>query len=550
MNDVNIRYLELLLKTYQLNQSYSVVLDDLEIVLCTSRRNVSTVMSKLAHIGWVDWQPAVGRGKSSKLKVNKSLQQALSIVFLYELEHAQSKIISKLLENYGLTAVRALNVAAEELNEKNEKANSVLISSYPWVNTIDPVKTYRESELQVINSVYDVLIKQDKDGTLQPGLAHFWEQNDKVISVWIRPLIYRHDGELLSTQDIVWSLERLRTCSGPVSELVSCIENIEIAAPDRINITLKYPNRLFIYALAMPYAAIVCREQFCLGNGYTCHVGTGPYKVDRWNGESLTLKAHNDYYAARALIEKVTLSHNTEIIENTLSFNQQVGEIEVEPINAFSYLTYHPREKSELSLATWQELANYIKMQKYSYDEESAVEGVDLQPCGKSNRSTPTPKLKGRVVIAEPIWTIPSLIRNAKWLHRLIRSTGLDLDIHIVEDISRPEEVKQHADLMLVEEVIEAPQEYGTYEWLSVSTGLRFTYNQQEMEQHQQRIRLAVSSSDPLAGLQSIERELYANNRCVALFRGKEEVAKAQQVRGVQIKPTGYSDFYKLWISK
>ena len=41
-----------------------------------------------------------------------------------------------------------------------------------------------------------------------------------VISLWLRPLIYRHDGELLAIEDVVWSLERLRDYSGPVRDLV------------------------------------------------------------------------------------------------------------------------------------------------------------------------------------------------------------------------------------------------------------------------------------------------------------------------------------------
>ena len=66
--------------------------------------------------------------RAVKLKVKKSLQQVLSIIFLYELEQAQSKVITKLLESYGLVAIRALSVAAEEFNERNEQVNSVFIS--------------------------------------------------------------------------------------------------------------------------------------------------------------------------------------------------------------------------------------------------------------------------------------------------------------------------------------------------------------------------------------------------------------------------------------
>lgn len=152
--------------------------------------------------------------------------------------------------------------------------------------------------------------------------------------------------------------------------------------------------------------------------------------------------------------------------------------------------------------------------------------------------------------MTEPVWTIPSLIRNTKWLHRVIRSTGLELEVYLVEDISCPEEASHHADLMLVEEVIESPLEYGLYEWLSVSTGLRFALTDQEMEAHQGAIRDAVGADESLQKLTKIEQSLYETKRCVPLFCGQEEVAKAQQVRGVQVNPTGYSDFYKLWIAR
>lgn len=550
MNSVNLRYLDTLTKRYQLNHFYSVTLDELELALFTSRRNVTTVMKNLALCGWVDWKPAVGRSKSSRLKVTKSLQQALSAVFLHELEQSQSKVIAKLLECYGLTAVRALNIAAEELSQKNEQGNSVLISCYPAVNTLDPAKTYREAELHVIKSVYDTLLKQDKDGVLRPGLAHAWETNDRVVTIWLRPLVYRHDGELLSVNDVAWSLERLRDSSGPVRDLIRCIEKVEIASSNKIEITLHYPNRLFTYALAMPYTAIVCRDQLCFGHGYTCSIGTGPYKVENWNKERIALKAHNDFYSARALIEKVTLSHNTDIFENALSFNQVVGEVEVESINALSYLTYRERKNSELSPETWYQLAEFISRSKYQFDKLSAAEGVELKNAVEPTCSETPPSLIGRVVIAEPVWTIPSLIRNTKWLHRVIRSTGLELEVYLVEDISCPEEASHHADLMLVEEVIESPLEYGLYEWLSVSTGLRFALTDQEMEAHQGAIRDAVGADESLQKLTKIEQSLYETKRCVPLFCGQEEVAKAQQVRGVQVNPTGYSDFYKLWIAR
>ncbi|WP_192850139.1 SgrR family transcriptional regulator, partial [Vibrio parahaemolyticus] len=60
MNDVNLRYLDFLLKHFEPHKHHLVTLSELESVICTSRRNVSIVMKKLAAYGWVDLPPAIG----------------------------------------------------------------------------------------------------------------------------------------------------------------------------------------------------------------------------------------------------------------------------------------------------------------------------------------------------------------------------------------------------------------------------------------------------------------------------------------------------------
>ncbi|WP_196387451.1 hypothetical protein [Vibrio cidicii] len=42
--------------------------------------------------------------------------------------------------------------------------------------------------------------------------------------------------------------------------------------------------------------------------------------------------------------------------------------------------------------------------------------------------------------------------------------------------------------------------------------------------------------------------QIYQHKRILPLFAGKEAITKARQVKGIQVKKTGYSDFYQLWI--
>ncbi|MDC5818458.1 ABC transporter substrate-binding protein [Vibrio europaeus] len=550
MSDVNIRHLDLLLKQYELHQSYSVSLDELESVLCTSRRNVSIVMKKLAKLGWIEWVPAIGRSNASSLKVTTSLHQALTEFLISELGKGRLSLVGKLIEMYGKVAIRALSVATEITSHENESTNSVLISSYPWVDTVDPTKTFRHTELHVAKSIYDVLLKQDSKGNLKPSLAHDWSVEGRTVHLWLRPEVYRHDGELLQTQDVAWSLKRLMEIDGPVKELWSCVDSIEIISPECIEITLHYTNYLFPYMLAMPNASIVCRDKRFFRGGTCYHIGTGPFKIEDWCNESIKLTAHKEYFSTRALLEKLTLSYSEFSGLNSLSFNLESETVEEQRISAISYLTYKRRHNSEISTEQWATLAGYIDEQKKLFDLPRAVDNVCLKQASPCLKVQEIPILTGKVVLAEPVWTIPILARNAEWLHEVIRSTGLELEVVTVPNISEPQSVSDTADLLLIEDVIEMPIDYGVYEWLCIATGLRFGFNTVQMKKHHASIRRAVGSRFPFGELMKIEQSLRSDYVYLPLFSGGETVVRTEQVRGVQVRNTGYSDFYRLWIGR
>ncbi|MCG9641335.1 ABC transporter substrate-binding protein [Vibrio sp. Isolate34] len=550
MNDVNLRHLDQLLKHFDIRLSHSIGLGELEVALCTSKRNVSIVMKKLSEQGWIEWLPAVGRSNSSKLTIKKSLQQAITELLISELNKGSFKLVSRLVDLYGSTAVRALTLATEHLNQTNELSNAVLIASYPWVNTIDPIKTFRHAELHIAKSVYDVLLVQSPDGDIMPSLAHDWVMEDTRMTLWLRPGVYRHDGEILQVEDVVWSIRRLIEGNGPIKELWQCVERVDAVGPNCLVITLKYANKFFPYMLAMSNASIVCRDIQNFDGQYSYHIGTGPFKIERWCQDSIQLRAHKDYFSTRALLERITLSHANEDMQNMISYNCPSDQVEIQSISALFYLTYRERLGSGISRETWCELAGYIHQQKQLYDPINAVESLAFEPCKAQLEIIACPSLRGKIVLAEPRWTIPYLIRNSQWLHDVIRSTGLELEVMIVDNISHPHLVSELADILLIEDVIEAPIDYGTYEWLSVSTGLRFSFDRFKMDEHLSKVKRAISLDSPKSELIKIEKNLRLSYTYLPLFSGYEEMSRTQQVRGFQVRNTGYSDFYRLWIDQ
>ena len=145
--------------------------------------------------------------------------------------------------------------------------------------------------------------------------------------------------------------------------------------------------------------------------------------------------------------------------------------------------------------------------------------------------------------------TIPLLQDMADWLQQTIVKTGVTMEVVELPNISDPSSMSELADLLFIEEIIEQPKDYGLYDWLLAASGLRFIFNSSEMKEHCEIVRTAVSGDNPIDGLKNIEQSLYQQKLLCPLFHGKEKVFNSIEVQGVEINQTGYSDFYKLWIS-
>ncbi|ELV8624883.1 SgrR family transcriptional regulator [Vibrio cidicii] len=549
MKEANIRRLNQLLNRYERYHCYQVILDELEQVLSTSRRNVSIILKNLSDLEWIEWRPSVGRGKASQLIIRSSLSDALQQVLKEELKQGRFQLVTRLLELYGATTVNALALATAAQNDWNEANSALLITHYPWVDSLDPQRTVRHAELHVIRSIYDTLLKQNIEGKLKPSLAHDWQMEGDMLTLWLRPDIQRHDGKILSASDVVWSLKRLQG-EGPVVHLFEQVESVSASSPTQVEIQLKRANTLFPYVLAMPHASVVCPEVIHFDDKHCYHCGTGPFRLHHWNNEHLVLKRHEYYFAESALLTQITLSHADEKLANVMSFNQGEGATETTMLSAFSYLTYNQRAQAGIAEEDWHTLFTYLEQRKGQYAPQRAVSGLCSQSEISLISSLAIPQLHGTLVLAEPKWTLPYLQATADWLHQAIRATGLTLQVLELTEISHPESVRAEADLLLIEEVIESPLEYGVYEWLLIASGLRFVFTEHEWRMHHEKIAAAVAADNPVEGLANIEQALYQHRRILPLFAGKEAITKAQQVKGIQVKKTGYSDFYQLWIGE
>lgn len=553
MAEGTIRRLDQLLKTYDCHQTYQVRVEDLETVLATSRRNVALIVNRLVECDWIVWQPAVGRGQCSTLKIRVSLYDAVYQTIFDELKDERFELISKLIAQYRDVAVKALAQAMEVASMQYQSEDKILITQYPWVDQLCPRTTFRQSELQIIRSVYDTLFKIDAQGQLRTHLLRDYRFEGGKLTMWLRPDVYRHDGQLLTVEDVIYSLRQLKTVCGPVRHLYSDIRYIEAGPePFCIELGLATNNPLFLYTLCTPSAAITCRDVMEFGPRRVAPIGTGPFSIHHWDRSGLQLSKHLSYFGKSALVESVVLRHDGDILTEGMSYNIVDSDCEIHQLQSMSYLTVHERCHDRLSGEEWEALLTYIEAERQRL-AEWPMNPMRLPGAERlSAHSAPCPSLSGTFTLAHPKWTLPYLSATCRWLCEVLTQAGLTVKTIELTDVSSPESVSDRADFLFLEEVFESPYHYGVYEWLLTASGLRFAWDDTRLSQHVAAVhqRLGSVSSETIQmSLLDTLATLRKQRSIVPLFYGIETVSAARHIKGIQVNASGYSDFYKLWVS-
>lgn len=171
---------------------------------------------------------------------------------------------------------------------------------------LDPAQGKDRTSCSAYANIYDPLIFQDFEGNLKGGAAKSWEVSEDGIEYTfkIRKGIFFHNGEELTAEDVLFSMERLLAINRGFAYLFSgLVKTISTPSDDTVAIELNKPFGPFLKILTKFY--IVNKSQVLAnlkeGNfgelkDYGMNwlmdndAGSGPYKVVEM--------AHNQYLSA------------------------------------------------------------------------------------------------------------------------------------------------------------------------------------------------------------------------------------------------------------
>lgn len=195
-------------------------------------------------------------------------------------------------------------------------------------DTLDPAINLANAGFPLSNNLFDTLIRRDyasnAEGTgaaYVPGLAESWKQlDDLTLELTLRPGVVFHNGEALTSEDVVFTFERILDPGSKYAAARSQLGNIaRVEAPDErtVRIVTKRPDPVLIKMLAYPGAAIVPKRYFKeVGfDGFQSRpVGAGPYKlVSLKSDDRVVLDAFDRYWAGAPPAARITFRLIPEI---------------------------------------------------------------------------------------------------------------------------------------------------------------------------------------------------------------------------------------------
>ncbi len=200
--------------------------------------------------------------------------------------------------------------------------SEALVGSFTRLN---PVLDYTNSADQDVDRlIFSSLLNFDDRGLPVNDLVESMgiSQNGQNYNISLRENAVWHDGQPLTSEDVVFTIELLRSEDLPVPEDIRSLwQNVEAEALDESTFQFRLPEP---YAPFLDYLTFGILPKHLLGDlspaeiidsQFNLHpVGSGPYRFDQFlvEGDQITgvsLTAFEDYYNDPAFIEQFTFKY-------------------------------------------------------------------------------------------------------------------------------------------------------------------------------------------------------------------------------------------------
>ena len=223
------------------------------------------------------------------------------------------------------------NGVVDEENSSGEKSkkDTLIVAQAADIMSTDPLNAVNAYSISVNRHLYDYLINLNEDGTFSPMLAESWELiNPLLVELRLRQDVLFHNGEKMTAEDVVYSLERARDLPLTLTQGMFG----EITAVDEYTVQVELLQEFGAIEL------LFCRTGTQIVNkkameadydGFVQHpIGTGPFKFVSWSkGDNITMEAFDEYWGGPPASENLIIRVIAEPSQRLIALEN--GEVDI-----------------------------------------------------------------------------------------------------------------------------------------------------------------------------------------------------------------------------
>ncbi|SFA88121.1 MULTISPECIES: ABC transporter substrate-binding protein [unclassified Bacillus (in: firmicutes)] len=565
------------------HQAISITITKIANLLFCTPRNAKNIISKMIEAKLLEYQGGVGRGNASTIVFLRSLEDVV-------LDEAKSLAASgkieegfKLVKEYGSihTSTQLIEWVGSLFGytiskSEHEIKEMIRLPIYRDINTLDPAKCFYRLDSHMVKQIFDRLVDYDAErNEVTAKIAHNWKVNDDytVWTFYLRKGILFHDGNDLTSQDVIYTFNRLKEKHPLQQWIVENIVSINRKNNYSIVFKLKNPNCIFPQFLAYIPTSIVSKSK-------QDPIGSGSYMVKEYHPGKCRLSAFQQYYFGRPHIDIVELLHIPQSEENgelkDLMLQVRTGEEltkreagwqEQESFLAGCVvLTFNLNKNGPLKeLFLRKAISYFIDRRQLLFDlgepRFSPAESFELKLKttltdrdfsiidGKENLKQT--KYNGESL---SLYTYKRHEDDAKWISAQLRTHGINIEPIILswQDMQNPD-VQNKADMILFEAVLGE----GEVQFIELmQSGYSFIHNHLDeisKEKIDIEIRNIMSIPDINVRNQRVKGiEQLLKNESLLTFLVHKSVATSSHpsLKGVKINEKGWVDFKEIWFDQ
>lgn len=236
------------------------------------------------------------------------------------MNHASSRGM-KLTRRSALLMGAGIAVSASNFAWAQAQGQNLTIGVRAGPDSMDPHFTATGTHAEALKHIFDTLVWSGDRLQLEPCLAESWSRpNPTTWEFKLRRGVKFHDGSEMTAEDVKFSIERMKTISGPnpATIYVRRVDAVTIVDPYTVRVTTIGPSptlandfiRVFIvsHRAAAGLTPQNANEAFNRGGaGAGAAIGTGPFKFVSWTPrDSFVMERFDQYWRGPSPWQRVT----------------------------------------------------------------------------------------------------------------------------------------------------------------------------------------------------------------------------------------------------